>query len=429
MGDKFVTNSDFSYLPENAALLDYLPGLVPAEDCSMIFLSHYDFLSDKSISISNYTRMEFWDMVMRCITLLRSLGAIKGNRIIHYVSGNIVEDLVLRTASIFVGTVPVTINWQADTACQIDYKITSTDATVIVVDSHTPNVPDLKEKYPGIRFLVVNDIHTTLPMDNTSLHTFLKSSDVVRAGDTRCIIFTSGTTGHPKGVELSYLNYRVNRATFESFLGLEDKMTQFVPIAVNPMHHTNSTSITDWALRRPRTHLHLLDRYSTQYWTVLAGVTMNMSVHEVGHIKDAQQAASLLNNASSSSSSTSLSGLRIVVSPLVSRHIDFLESLADSESLGVSSSVLRECLSRAVLLIGSAPVGPSTTRRLMKYANRLPTGNRATTSLYHGHIFTMMEDSIVIVIFHCAVFHGLNDHFADLHQPSLYCTASALWIH
>ena len=100
-----MTNFDFSYLPENAALLDYLPGIVPAEECSTTFLSHYDFLSDKSVKISNYTRMEFWDMVMRSVTLLRSLGATKGNRIIHYVSGNIVEDLVLRTASIFIATI------------------------------------------------------------------------------------------------------------------------------------------------------------------------------------------------------------------------------------------------------------------------------------------------------------------------------------
>lgn len=371
MGENSVTCFDFSYLPGDAALLDYLPGILPAEECSATFLSHYDFLPDKSVKISNFTRKEFWDMVMRSITLLKSLGATKGNRIIHYVSGNIVEDLVLRTASIFLATVPVTINWQADTVSQIDYKITSTEAAIIVVDSNTPNALDLKGKYTNIRFLSVNDVHTAQPIENASLHAFLKSSDVARAGDTRCIIFTSGTTGHPKGVELSYANYRVNRATFESFLGLEDKMTQFVPVAVNPMHHTNSTSITDWALRRPRTHLHLLDRYSTQYWSVLAGVTMNISIQKAGQIIDAQQAVSLLDIASSSSSSSQ----RVVVSPLVSRHIDFLESLADSESLGVPSSVMRECLSRAVLLIGSAPVGPSTTRRLMKYANRLPTGS------------------------------------------------------
>ena len=36
--------------------------------------------------------------------------------------------------------------------------------------------------------------------------------------ETRIIIFTSGTTGQPKGVRLSYGAYRCNRTTFESFL-------------------------------------------------------------------------------------------------------------------------------------------------------------------------------------------------------------------
>ena len=106
---------------------------------------------------------------------------------------------------------------------------------------------------------------------------------------TRIIIFTSGTTGHPKGVQLSYGNYRTNRATFEAFLGVGTatggtegtggtggaggaggaggtggaggRGKQLVTFVANPMHHTNSTAITDWSLRRPGTQLHLIARY------------------------------------------------------------------------------------------------------------------------------------------------------------------------
>ena len=56
------------------------------------------------------------------------------------------------------------------------------------------------------------------------------------------------------------------------------------------------------------------------------------------------------------------------------RFFRFTESLADTpHGLGMSPQVLRDCLSQTVLLLGSAPVGPTTTKRLMKYANRLPT--------------------------------------------------------
>jgi AMP-binding enzyme len=371
---------DFSFLPDDAALLEYLPGILSRS--SSTFLSHYDFLPDKSVSTTNFTREEFWTLTMRCITLLQSLGGTKGTRMIHYVSGNIVEDLVLRTATVFLGVIPVTINWQADIISQIDYKITSTEAKIIVIDSRTPGVPDLRNKYPSMKFLYVNDIKTSPAIEARALELFLRSSDVARVTDTRCIIFTSGTTGHPKGVELSYLNYRVNRATFESFLGFEDPSVLFVPVAVNPMHHTNSTSITDWALRRPQTHLHLLDRYSTQYWSIISAITMGISIEHAVTIATVEIASGILSHScpcpsasSSSSSSSPPVETRTIICPLVSRHIDFLESLADSESVGLPSCVLRECLSHTVLLIGSAPVGPSTTNRLLKYANRLPTGN------------------------------------------------------
>ena len=59
---------------------------------------------------------------------------------------------------------------------------------------------------------------------------------------------------------------------------------------------------------------------------------------------------------------------------LFPQKIDIIESLADTpHGLGMSPNILRECLSQTVLLLGSAPVGPTTTKRLMKYANRLPT--------------------------------------------------------
>lgn len=44
-------------------------------------------------------------------------------------------------------------------------------------------------------------------------------------------------------------------------------------LATTTLHvrfHTNSTSITDWTLRRPNAQLHLFQRYTTPYWNILA---------------------------------------------------------------------------------------------------------------------------------------------------------------
>jgi len=185
--------------------------------------------------------------------------------------------------------------------------------------------------------------------------------------------------GHPKGVNLSYLNYNTNQKTFESYLGFgDDANTEFIPIVVNPLHHTNSTSITDWALRRPGSHVHLFERYFTQYWKIVVSIILNIPVDDVNESLTLEQA----NHLSAQFSDKSNRFFKKIVCPLVSRHIDFLESLSESNALGVNREVLKFCLEKTILLLGSAPVGPTTTARLLKYANNLPTvrfGSTETT--------------------------------------------------
>ena len=160
--------------------------------------------------------------------------------------------------------------------------------------------------------------------------------------DVRIIIFTSGTTGDPKGVELSYSNYATNAETFTSFL-LPDGATPLF-VVVNPMHHTNSTSMTDWSLRNPKSFINLFSAYSTRYWA------------EVNSIVESRPNQ----------------GERVIM-PLVSRHFDFLRSLASSSSLPVDPAALKASLSGSILLLGSAPVGPTTVQTIQAHCGTLPT--------------------------------------------------------
>ena len=281
---------------------------------------------------------------------------------------------------IFLGTVPVTINWQADSLEKVNYKISVTDSKALFIDERTPDVQALIYKNPSLQVHNVSEIHKTEPLKDflkylNSLEFFITPASI------RCIIFTSGTTGNPKGVELSYENYRINALTFEQFLNLQDPAVCFCPIIVNPLHHTNSTSMTDWALRRQGTTLHLFERYFTQYWKVLASVIMDCPIENVNKNMNIEDALALLVTRSSA-----MPRLKYVL-PLVSRHIDFLEALSDTEAIDVPSEVLKLCLERSILLLGSAPVGPTTISRLLKYANNLPTvrfGSTETTLQVSG---------------------------------------------
>jgi acyl-CoA synthetase (AMP-forming)/AMP-acid ligase II len=167
----------------------------------------------------------------------------------------------------------------------------------------------------------------------------LACSPALNQDDEKIVIFTSGTTGESKGVSLSYGNYLANKLTFEQYFGVSE-MTQLDILLVNPLHHTNSTAFLDWAMRRGGTKIHLLQRYSTPYWKVLVDV--------------ARQKRDLL------------------IAPMVSRHIDFLEELHIRSELPAEVEEIKSALSATDMMIGSAPVGPTTIKRVLTFSDHLP---------------------------------------------------------
>jgi len=99
-------------------------------DCSKV--------NSDAVQRLDYSRSDFFKCVLQATNLLVSHGAIAGDRHVHYFSGNRVEDLVFRTASILCSTVPVTVNWQSDPLDKILFKIRVTNAKYVIVDSQTP---------------------------------------------------------------------------------------------------------------------------------------------------------------------------------------------------------------------------------------------------------------------------------------------------
>jgi len=338
---------------------DYASGFAPASRDEP-FVVYYSVGQDKALKAERYTRGEFYDLALRAAHVITAHGVGAGECQTHFFSCNTLGDLAFRLASVMLGTTPVTINWQADTADRVLYKTQITASKLVLIDDETPTdvVAMLREQAPSASIFNVKDL-TAQPMLPT---TEAGSGAPTEASATRIVIFTSGTTGNPKGVRLSYRSYQCNQRTFESFLQAgEDK--KLVAVVVNPMHHTNSTSITDWAMRKPGAVLHLVQRYTTQYWSVLARAGTPVAISDTP--SDAQFAAAL--------EQRNASGTTVVVAPLVSRHFDFLDSLISTETLPVPPALMHTAMSHTILLLGSAPVGPTTVERMRKYAGKLPT--------------------------------------------------------
>lgn len=296
------------------------------------FLYFYTFRQE-SIRKRTFTRGEFWDLACTAAAHLSNLGISKGDRIAHCFSSNRSCDLVFRLAEVLTGSVPVTINWQADDDDRIAYKARTTEARICLYDTgFASRMENIKGKLPGMIFVAINEL-------GQDLLPFNRPYAPLDYDDERIIVFTSGTTGKPRGASLSHRSYLTNRLTYEQYFGLSEA-TPLDLFLANPLHHTNSTALSDWAIRRKGTVLHLLERYTTRYWKVLTDAVE----HKRG----------------------------LLVAPMVSRHIDFLNSLSEQGKLPVAEGKLKEALKQTDILIGSAPVGPKTIERIRNFAGRTP---------------------------------------------------------
>lgn len=311
---------------------DYVSSFIDNDDD---FLVYYSFAADKSIKKRYFSRKEFFSLSRKAANVLKKYAKTPGSFFLHCFGCNHYADLAFRLAAPMTSHTPATINWQADTFEQISYKIKLTNPELIITDStFSPEILTLiKKTFPKIPIYDVAMLEDEIEMP------LEKCTSEIELEDTKIVIFTSGTTGQPKGVRLPYRAYRCNRATFQQLLDIspEDK---FAVLIVNPMHHTNSTAITDWAMRRPGSHIHLLQRYSTAYWKILADAENNQYDR--------------------------------LVAPVVARHFDFLETLVAEDKLPLKTSSLKKTMAKIDFLIGSAPVGPTTVKCLKTYTGRIP---------------------------------------------------------
>ena len=296
------------------------------------FLYFYTFRQE-SIRKRSFTRGEFWDLACTAAAHLSNMGISKGDRIVHCFSSNRSCDMVFRMAEVLTGSIPVTTNWQADDDDRIIYKARITKAKICIYDAvFAPRIENIKGRLPGVIFLAIHELGPELVPFNAPYAP-------LDYNDERIIVFTSGTTGNPRGVSLSHRSYLSNRLTYETYFGLSETAPLDL-FLTNPMHHTNSTALSDWAIRRKGAVVHLLERYTTLYWKVLADAVE----HKRG----------------------------LFVAPMVSRHVDFLNNLSEQGKLPIEESKLKEALKQTDILIGSAPVGPKTIERIRKFAGHTP---------------------------------------------------------
>ncbi len=296
------------------------------------FLHFYAFPEKGEVLTREYSRSAFWELACKAAAVLKGAGLKPGDACLHLFGGNNVMDLAFRLGSVMTGVVPVTVNWQADDAERVAFKIVASESRFLIHDHLVDQfLSEIGSRFPDLPCFDTARLESQTPLDEAHFEEHLSSND------PKIIIFTSGTTGLPKGALHAFRSYETNQKIFDQFL---EPGPSWAGVVVNPLHHANATAVTDWCMRDPGAEIHLFERYSTPFWRILMDIAGN--------------------------------GPERIITPLTARHFDFFEHL---QKKGTSSDFqeFQTALNRIDFLMGSAPVGPTTVARIQKYTGRTPT--------------------------------------------------------
>ena len=132
---------------------------------------------------------------------------------------------------------------------EVAYIVNDSHAEVLIVDGpFRPLVEDIAGTLSAIRHIISLDEHPTWPLYSSwrdeQLSTEVKASN--DPGDTTVQMYTSGTTGFPKGVELSHTSVL---ACVRSMMGLTAWEPGEVALVTAPLFHTAGSAWASCALQ------------------------------------------------------------------------------------------------------------------------------------------------------------------------------------
>jgi len=210
---------------------------------------------------------EFTDQVRRLSMGLRELGIGFGDKVCLFVPNGLAFLLgMFATARLGALFVPVHAQF---TAHEAGYVLQHADASAVIVDAERlPRVREVRGSCPLLRHVI--GVGTEPAPDVVPLEALLaqpsgtEMEDAATADDPVSIMYTSGTTGRPKGAMLTHGGYLLNARAFAAHVGLR---SDDVVLCVLPLAHLNAqrSSILPAAVVRAR--VVLTERFSAStFW-------------------------------------------------------------------------------------------------------------------------------------------------------------------
>ena len=178
------------------------------------------------------------EQVMRLAAGLQSLGVGRGDRV-ALLLGNGVEFVLASYASLALGAVVVPLSVR-EQAAGIGYILRNCGASVLVHEAALQPLVDSLVETPALQHRLAvagpGDAPSAAPNAFTALlqHAPLPACVTVQEEDLAMLVYTSGTTGFPKGAMLTHLGIVHTILHYALALGLDDQVRG---CAVVPLSH------------------------------------------------------------------------------------------------------------------------------------------------------------------------------------------------
>ena len=159
-------------------------------------------------------------------------------------------------------------------AREIAYHLQDADAKAYLCQEGSPELPIGEMGYTAFQevegcqhfFLMTNDLDAPSPYDGVQTLSMMMRNQpttfetaMTDPNDTAVILYTSGTTGKPKGAELSHMNMLMNARLSETMYERKDHDVHLITL---PLFHSFGQSVQMNAGIYNRATLVLLDRFS-----------------------------------------------------------------------------------------------------------------------------------------------------------------------
>lgn len=211
----------------------------PTHGASAWLATRAQLSPDREAIVDGTTRLTYaqlWSRVTRAAGLLRELGVARGDRV-AVLALNCVEGVELLYATAEVGAMLVPLNWRLAVP-ELEYQLEDAGAVALFVGpEHAGLAAGLRADLPLRARLDLGDEYAAA-RDRAAPH---ESADGRAAfGDPHLILYTSGTTGHPKGAVLTHANVFWNAVNVTIGFGLTERDTT---VTVLPMFHSGGVGL------------------------------------------------------------------------------------------------------------------------------------------------------------------------------------------